>query len=114
MSMPEVLSALMLIGTRLMALRAPFSPPNTSAEHSGSLMFAVQVLMIRFALTVAIWPVRFTLYQSSERLNPGIQCGVNTTPPEMVRAVSGASVELPNTLLMQDWVRPVLGSTHGL
>src|SRR5689334_6334127 len=112
--MPEVLSALMLIGTRLMALSAPFAPPNTSDEHSGSLMFARQVLRIRLALMVAIWPVRLTLYQSSETLRPGTQCGVSTMPPDIVRAVSGASVELPNTLLMQDWVSPVLGSTQGL
>ena len=90
--MPEVRSELMLIGTRLMMLSAPFAPPNTSAEHSGSLMFARQVLRIRLALTVAIWPVRLILYQSTEKLRPGTQCGVSTTPPEMVRAISGASV----------------------
>src|SRR5579859_3127183 len=108
--MPEVRNALMLIGTRLMTLSAPFGPPNTSAAHSGSLMFAVQVLRIRFWLTVAIWPVKFKLYQSSEKVNPGIQCGVRTTPPETVRATSGASVGLPNTLLMIDADNPVLGS----
>src|SRR6185295_4148673 len=108
--MPEVRTELMLIGTRLMMLSAPFAPPNTSAEHSGSLMFTVQVLRIRFWLTVAIWPVMFKLYQSSEKVNPGIQCGVSTMPPEMVRATSGASTGLPNTLLMIDTVAPVLGS----
>src|SRR5579871_5084448 len=100
----------MLIGTRLMMLRAPFAPPNTSAEHSGSLMFTVQVLRIRFWLTVAISPVRLMLYQSNETVSPGTQRGVSTTPPEIVRATSGASVGLPSTLLMMDTVAPVLGS----
>src|SRR5258706_14973502 len=108
--MPEVRIALMLIGTRLMMLSAPFAPPNTSAEQSGSLMFAVQVLRIRFWLTVLIWPVMLMLYQSSEKLNPGSQVGVRTTPPEMVRATSGARVGLPSTLLMIDACLPVLGS----
>src|SRR4051812_40283977 len=111
MSMPEVRRALMLIGTRLMMLRAPFAPPNTSAAHSGSLMFTVQVLRIRFWLTVLIWPVMLRLYQSSEKLNPGRKVGVSTMPPEMVRTTSGASVGLPSTLLMIDTVLPVLGST---
>src|SRR5690349_2711263 len=101
MSMPEVLSELMLIGTRLMMLREPPGPLNTNdAEQIGSLMFALQVSRMKFWARVAICPVKFRLYQSSEKVNPGIQCGVNTMPPEMVRATSGLSVGLPSTLLM--------------
>src|SRR6185312_10823522 len=110
MSMPEVRMALMLIGTRLMTLRAPPAPPNTSAVHSGSLMFTAQVLVIRFWLTVLIWPVMLMLYQSTEKLVPGRKVGVSTIPPEMVRATSGASTGLPSTLLMMGTDLPVLGS----
>src|SRR5215471_1690227 len=111
MSMPEVLRALMLIGTRLMMLSEPPGPPNTKdALHIGSLMFALQVSRMKFWARVAIWPVKLKLYQSSEKVKPGTQCGVRTMPPEMVRATSGLSVGLPNTLLMIDAVRPVLGS----
>src|SRR5579883_1683055 len=108
--MPEVRNELMLIGTRLMMLSAPPGPLKTRAEHSGSLIFAVQVLRIRFWLTVAIWPVMLILYQSTERLKPGRKVGVSTTPPEMVRATSGARVGLPSTLLMIETCFPVLGS----
>src|SRR3954469_23822656 len=110
MSMPEVRSELMLIGTRLIMCREPPGPSNTSAEHTGSLMFALQVSRMKFWARVAIWPVKFKLYQSNEKVNPGTQCGVSTMPPEMVRATSGLRVVLPSTLLMIDWVRPVLGS----
>src|SRR6185503_17058447 len=52
----------------------------------------------------------FRLYQSTEKVNPGTQCGVSTMPPEMVRATSGLSVGLPSTLLMIDTCALVLGS----
>src|SRR5581483_6879769 len=68
------------------------------------------VLRIRFWLTVLIWPVMLKLYQSTEKLNPGRNVGVSTTPPVMVRATSGARVGLPSTLLMMDTLLPVLGS----
>src|SRR5579863_804753 len=38
---------------------------------------------------VEISPVRLMEYQSADRLRPGIKLGVSTTPPEMVRAISG-------------------------
>src|SRR5258708_23637476 len=111
MSAPEVLSALMLIGTRLMMLSEPPGPPNTNvAAHTGSLMFALQVSRMKFWARVAIWPVKFKLYQSNEKVRPGTQCGVSTMPPEMVRATSGLSVGLPRTLLMIDTYAPVLVS----
>src|SRR5580704_15665439 len=59
---------------------------------------------------VAISPVILIEYQSADRLRPSTQCGVSTTPPEMVRATSGTRLVLPVTLVKTCWVIPVLGS----
>src|SRR5258708_7455976 len=92
-------------------LNAPFGPPKTMREQSGSLMFAVQVARITLVEIWAIALVKLIEYQSAETVRPSTQCGVRTTPPEMVRATSGTRFGLPVIVVKPLTVLPVLGST---
>src|SRR5471032_3445530 len=119
--MPEMVWLAILMGELLIPLKAPLAPPNTRWVQSGSLMLPSvpgnRVLawvglhwfrMVAVAM-VAISPVTLIEYQSADMLNPSRKVGVSTTPPEMVRAISGTRLMLPVTLVKTCWLTPVLG-----
>src|ERR1700722_15397206 len=106
MSRPEVLSLAMLMVCEMRWPNA-FPPPargepsNIRAVHKGSLglpsvpgwmgLGGVGLHWARMvvAATVPRPLLRLMEYQSAEKLKPSRKDGVSTTPPEIVRAISG-------------------------
>ena len=71
-----------LSGLTMIEDRAPLVPANTSCEQNVATP-AKHCASSALAPVEMMAPLMLIEYQSAERLRPGTQCGVSTTPPDM-------------------------------